>query len=124
MTLPNLPAAREEAERISRELVEAVRGIDSLTTPWEERHPAARDTLVAAHLALLTDLRRPASRDHWARYGANTEITRAGTDAYRDPSLVPGILRKWGNLRDEPELLASALLSLTPTTPDAGLERT
>ena len=80
-----LPAARVEAERLARELYDAFpvgspqnayrvdksgwTGWDyTQATPWEEQTPEWRDRLIDAHLALLLDFDRPASRDWWARW--------------------------------------------------------
>lgn len=124
---------RGEAERLAREahlaFADAADKMDEFpgfVASWGDTTEAYRQALVAAHLALLTDLSRPASRDALVRLciareqaacSAEWEAKCAGT-ALPDHTLrrwIGGdhrdIALKWHALRDDLEALERAALN-------------
>ncbi len=73
--------------------------------------------VVAAHVALLTALTPPASRDAWTRWLRNRSLRAAqeSGEAFTDPSIVSGIFRDTDRLRDNPEALAAAVCAALET---------
>ena len=72
-TLPlNWPPLREAAEGMAMEhhcaWAPAFRDRGGQVADWLAQPKMTRDHWSAAHASLLTDLSRPASRDHWARW--------------------------------------------------------
>lgn len=101
------PPLRAEAERLAQEYLAARFSTDGPPTPTE--------ATVDAFARLLADLSRPASRDHWVRWGAEHDT--------RPLSLVPRIGQRgftlgkhpgWSEMRDDPARLLATLLALSP----------
>lgn len=120
--------AAPEAERLAREY-----RIAHARLEWGRRtkaHPRpmpdgwaldADEDETAAHVALLTDLSRPASRDHWVRWGIERDIALWDADAHSlheatraraRMALVDAVGRNWHALRDDADGLRLALLAV------------
>ena len=62
-----LPAIRALAEERARSYWSAVQGIVPTAAPWEQTPDYGKEVQIGAHLAIITDLSRPDSRDAIAR---------------------------------------------------------
>lgn len=129
-TLPLLDheAVIAAATEMAREAVELV----GFGFAWDEMHPAEKDRVLDRYAALLCDLDREASRDHWVRWGGKHEgefmarafSNRAATETpprgwMANPDGEESVRRRardrWLALRDNPAALAAAVLAaLTP----------
>lgn len=118
--------ARPEAERLAREAWKARNTAHKaagliLFVEFDEQHDGNREALLRAHVALLLDFSRPASRDHWVRWGIERDIALWDADAHRVPEsiraevrlgLVVSVERVWHALRDDADGLRLALLAV------------
>jgi hypothetical protein len=73
-TLSTLPGVREAAEGMAREWHDALLAVmpdddaGEVHCEWDDEAHGYRSSVIAAHLRLLCDLTRPASRDWWSRW--------------------------------------------------------
>lgn len=80
--------------------------------PWEACDARYTESLVRTHLALLTDLSRPESRDALVRWGIAREMEAWTWGSLRPLTNPDAIARKWHARRDDPEGLERAARAL------------
>jgi hypothetical protein len=105
---------RGESERLAREAYEALDAAwvalhPTLGLPWSDN--PHRDVHIAAHLALLTDLQRPASRDALVRLCIERDVETWTRRPLPYLTNRDAIAHRWHALRDDPEALERAALN-------------
>ena len=124
LPLTDHPIVREAASEMAREaheaLVESARSYGAGCVSWDRSED--RPYAVDAHARLLCSLDRPASRDWLVRFLLDRDRAELSADYPDEPTIVRDAMEamtiRRGQIRDNPEALATAILNLlSPVTP-------
>jgi len=114
-TIPTThPVVRAMAEELARDFFATLEPVVVGDATLDA--PAPAEWFIAAHVHFLTDMRRPATRDIWIRWGRKFALDAVMSgDPVRIVRDGPSVAR-WGEqVRDNPEALTAAVCAALET---------